>query len=118
MALLMMQKGIALIRLILNEVFPKYWNIKASNNAIPIIENNAPNKDFLTSAIFDLLKSNSKEPSSTMRIRPIVANMGRSLEKSGISKSKNRVNCLMPHPNSNSRITEGMLVLEAVRLNI
>lgn len=92
--------------------------MKASNNAIPIIGNNAPIKDFLTRPTFDLLNSNSNAPSSTIKTRPIVANIGNSSVKLGRLNFKSSVTCFIPQPSNKSKITEGMLVLEAVRLNM
>ncbi len=92
--------------------------MKARNSAISLIGNKAAIRDFFTRPIFDLLNSNSNDPSRTIKTRPIVANIGNSSVKSGSLNSKRRVTCFIPQPNNNSRITEGMLVFDAVRLNM
>ena len=65
---------------------------------------------FIIIEIFDLLSSSSKEPSNTIRIKPIVPNIGSSGFKSGICNWKKSVVCLTNQPKSKSRITEGIFV--------
>lgn len=70
------------------------------------------------SPIFDLLSPNSKAPSSTIKTSPIVAMIGNKLEKPDSSNPKINVSCFMLQPKSNNKITEGVLVFEAVKLKI
>lgn len=77
----------------------------------------APRTDFLISFTFDLLSSNSKDPSNTINISPTVPRMGKIEEKSGRLKSRKFVICLTTHPKSNNKNTEGIFVLEEVRSN-
>ena len=83
MALLMIQKGMVLIRLSRSEYFPIIINISAINIDVTSMGINAPRNDLFISLIFDLLKLSSKEPSSTMRMSPMVPNTGNRIEKSG-----------------------------------
>lgn len=64
---------------------------------------------------FFLFNSNSKEPSSTISINPIVPRTGNTVAKLGISIFKKTKSCFMPQPKSKRRITDGILVLEEVK---
>ncbi len=69
------------------------------------------------SPILDLLSSSSKEPSSTIKISPIVPNSGNIAEKSESWMFKKSVVCLTTHPKINNKITDGIFVLDEVRSN-
>ena len=84
MALLIIQNGIALVRLSLNPKPPKYSNANANPKAMPAIVNIAPKKDFRISFSFDLFSSSSRDPSRTIKISPIVPKTGRIVENSGV----------------------------------
>jgi hypothetical protein len=116
-ALLMTAKGMAFVKLSLNEE-----SAYTPNNAAIIKDNasmgsNAPRKDFFMRLIFDLFNSNSSTPSSTIRISPRVPKTGRNVERFGSLISKKRIICLTSHPSRSSNITEGTLVLANVRSN-
>lgn len=66
---------------------------------------------FFTNGSFDLFSSSSREPSSTIKINPTVPSKGNNDERSGTDTEKKTVNCLSIQPNSNKRITVGILVL-------
>ena len=87
-ALLIIAKGIAFASPILNVVFPKYWKAKASPKLNNNIGRNAIRDVFPTKGNFDLLSSNSNEPSKTISINPIVPKIGKDVDKSGIGISK------------------------------
>lgn len=63
-----------------------------------------------TILIFDLLSSSSNEPSKTIKISPIVPMIGSNGVRSGMLKLKIVDACLTSHPESNNKITDGILV--------
>ena len=67
-----------------------------------------------TNFIFDLLTSNSKDPSKTINTKPTVPKIGKVLSKFGISKSKKLANSLATKPSISSKITDGIFVLDAL----
>ncbi len=73
--------------------------------------------DFLMMGSLDLLSSNSKEPSRTMTIKPMVPKMGNKPSKLGTLILKISVICCSPHPKISKRITEGIFVFEVVKSN-
>ena len=73
--------------------------------------------DFFINPILDLFSSSSKEPSNTIKISPIVPNIGKVDVKSGKLMLNSVVASLTTQPNTRSRITEGILVIDAVRSN-
>jgi hypothetical protein len=116
-ALLITQNGMALVKLFLSPKFPTYLKANARRNAKAIIGIKAQKKDFLINPNLVLLSSSSNEPSSTIKISPIVPKTGRTDEKLGSRISNHTVSCLTTQPKSNKRITEGTLVFEDVRSN-
>ncbi len=72
----------------------------------------ASNEEFLMTVNFDLSSSNSKEPSSTIKINPIVPNTGSIGVKFGIVMLKKTAACFTLHPKMSSRITDGIFVLD------
>jgi hypothetical protein len=66
---------------------------------------------------FDLLISNSSEPSRTIRISPRVPSIGSIEERLGMGIEKKVVACFTSQPNSRSKITDGILVLEELISN-
>ncbi len=71
--------------------------------------------DFFMIEALDLFNSSSSEPSSTIRIKPMVPKTGNSQESPGIFISSTTVSCLTPQPRINKNMTDGILVLEEVR---
>ena len=68
-----------------------------------------------TKANLLLFNSNSKEPSNTIRIKPIVPNIGSIGVKSGkviLTKSRS---CLTEKPKISSNITEGIFVFDELK---
>src|SRR5690554_134845 len=74
--------------------------------------------DFSIKGNFDLLSSNSKEPSNTMTINPIVPRIGNNPLRLGTLILKISVICCKPHPKISNKITEGILVLDVVKSKI
>ena len=74
--------------------------------------------DFFTKGSLDRVSSNSNEPSKTIKINPIVPKIGSTEVKFGISIPKKKEICLTPQPKDNSKITEGILVLEELMSKI
>jgi len=74
-------------------------------------------KAFFTIGNFDLSNSNSKEPSNTIKISPMVPSIGSNEERSGTTTLKKTVSCLMTQPKRSNKITEGILVLAELRSN-
>jgi hypothetical protein len=64
-------------------------------------------KDDFNQTNFDLLSSNSSEPSNTIKINPIVPKIGNVEVKSGISISNNNVVSLTNHPKTSNSMTDG-----------
>ena len=75
-----------------------------------IIGKNAIIDDFLTKGNLDFVSSNSKDPSKTIRISPMVPKIGKTEVKLGMSILKKVATCLTPQPKNNNKITEGILV--------
>ena len=75
---------------------------------------NATNEDLKIKGSFNLLISNSNEPSKTMRISPIVPKIGKIGFKFGTEIFRLSVMSFAPNPKSKSNITDGIFVLEAV----
>ena len=76
MALLIMHNGTALIKSVLkgtSDIREKKKAIKNDNRSMGI---NAPQMDLLISPTFDACNFNSREPSSTIKIKPIVPRIG------------------------------------------
>ena len=71
-------------------------------------------EDLRIKGSFDLFISNSKEPSKTIRIKPIVPKIGSIGFKFGIEIFRLSVTSFAPNPKSKSNITDGIFVLEAV----
>ena len=71
----------------------------------------ATSEDFLTKDNLDRVSSNSSEPSSTIKIKPIVPKIGNNEVKFGISISKNVETCFAPQPKDKSKMTDGIFVL-------
>jgi hypothetical protein len=117
MALLTMANGIALASPILKLTFPK--NIKADARLALKINMgiSAIKEDFPIYLNFDLLNSNSKEPSRTIKIKPMAPKKGRIGDKSGTIMEKIMEACLTTHPKKRSKITDGILVFDDVISN-
>lgn len=62
--------------------------INAKPKLIKIIGMNAINDDFFTKGNFDRVSSNSKDPSKTIKISPMVPKMGNTEVRLGISIPK------------------------------
>jgi len=71
-----------------------------------------------TKPILDLLTSSSKDPSKTISIKPTVPKIGKVLSKFGMSRLKKFANCLAINPNVSNKMTEGILVLDALMSNM
>ena len=95
-----------------SEINEKKKAIKNESNSIGIKE---PNMDLLMSPIFDGCNFNSKDPSSTIKIKPIVPKIGSTGCKFGIGVCINLSICPTPNPRIRSIITEGILVFFALR---
>jgi hypothetical protein len=65
----------------------------------------------------DLLSSSSKNLRALSRIRPMVPNTGKVEVRSGTLMPKKNVASLTINPKSSNNITEGILVIDAVRSN-
>jgi hypothetical protein len=85
-ALLIIHNGIAFIKLFLNEYCPKCINKKARIKLRINIGNKASKSDLPITGNFCLFNSNSREPSSTISISPIVPKMGKIDVRFGISR--------------------------------
>ena len=70
--------------------------------------------DFPMYLSFDLLNSNSNEPSRTIRINPMAPRNGKIGDKSGTTMEKMPDACLTTQPRKSKRITDGTFVLEDV----
>lgn len=70
--------------------------------------------DLATNLIFDLFSSISKDPSRTIRIKPIVPITGKIGVRSGIEILKKRVPNFTTQPKLNNKIMDGILVFEEV----
>lgn len=92
-------------------------NAKARRIERAIKGKRAPKNDFFINPSFDLFSSRSRDPSSTISIRPMVPSTGRTGEKSGSCICNQSVNCLADQPSNNKSITLGILVLLDVRSN-
>lgn len=79
---------------------------------------NAIKADLLIKLKFSFLISNSKEPSSTININPMVPIIGRTDSKFGTLILKTWVILFTVHPNNNNNITEGIFVLDEVMSKI
>lgn len=84
-------------------------------NARLMIENMAPLSDLRMTTRFEWLRRSSREPSRTIKIRPIVPITGSKGEKSGSVIFKSIETWLVVQPNNSSSITDGILVLEELR---
>ena len=62
-----------------------------------------------------LFNSNSKEPSSTINIKPMVPNMGKIGVRSGIDIWTKLNNCFTEKPRIKSNITDGILVFDELK---
>ena len=71
-----------------------------------------------TRGSFDLFISSSREPSKTISINPTVPNTGKIGFKSGMFIFNLVEISLTQNPKISNKITEGILVLEAVMSNI
>jgi hypothetical protein len=71
-------------------------------------------EDLKIKGSFDLLISNSNEPSNTIRIKPIVPKIGNIGFKFGIEIFRFSVMSFTPKPNSSNKITDGIFVLKVV----
>ena len=78
----------------------------------------ANREDFRTNGNFERVSSNSKEPSKTIKINPIVPKMGKTEVELGISIAKKAETCFTPHPKNSSRITEGIFVRAELMSNM
>jgi len=63
----------------------------------------------------DLFNSNSREPSKTIKIKPIVPKNGKTGERLGIEISIIWLKCLTTNPKNRSNMTEGIFVLAEVK---
>ena len=117
-ALLIIHKGTAFMSNVLkgtSDINEKKKAIKNDSRSIGIKE---PNMDFLMSPVFDGCNFNSKDPSSTIKIKPIVPKIGSTGCKFGIGVCINSSICPTPNPRIRSIITEGILVFFALKSNM
>jgi hypothetical protein len=70
--------------------------------------------DLPTNRNLEPLRSNSNEPSSTIRIKPMVPITGRTGVRSGIEILKKVVPCFTNHPKVSNNIMDGILVFDEV----
>ena len=98
-----------------SEINEKKKAIKKDNKSIGIKE---PRIDFLMSPIFEGCNFNSRDPSSTIKIKPIVPNIGSTGCKFGIGVCIILSICPTPNPRIRSIITDGILVFFALRSNM
>ena len=66
----------------------------------------------------EALNSISREPSITIRMRPMVPNAGSRGARSGIGIPKKPVSCLTAQPKTSRRMTEGMRVSRELMSNM
>jgi hypothetical protein len=117
MALLMMQNGSTLMRQVLSGYPLIYWSPYANTNAAANMGRTAPRNDLITTQNFERFKVNSREPSNTITISPIVPKTGSTADKDGISIPRKIVTCFNPQPSRINKITDGIFVFDAVRSN-
>ena len=72
-------------------------------------------EDFFMTTDFEALSSNSREPSRTININPIVPIIGNMGSKLGMAILKVMLIWLAINPNNNNKITLGILVLDDVK---
>ena len=71
-----------------------------------------------TKGSLDLVSSNSNEPSSTIKIKPIVPKIGKTEVKFGISILKKVDACFTPQPKKSNKMTDGIFVRDELMSNI
>ena len=98
-----------------SDINEKKKAIKNDSRSIGIKE---PNMDFLMSPVFDGCNFNSKDPSSTIKIKPIVPKIGSTGCKFGIGVCITSSIWPTPNPRIRSIITEGILVFFALKSNM
>ena len=98
-----------------SDINEKKKAIKNDSRSIGIKE---PNMDFLMSPVFDGCNFNSKDPSSTIKIKPIVPNIASTGCTFGSVVGIILSIGPTPNPRIRSIITDGILVFFALRSNM
>ena len=111
-ALLIIANGIELINPLLNVEPPKRQKEYAKPKLISSIWKIAIKEDFLIIFNLDLFNSNSKEPSNTININPIVPKIGNIGIKLGIGMLKKIAPCFTHQPKISNKMTVGIFVLD------